>query len=86
MLEYDLIELHPLKQQKIAQKMCIEKRGQTILFTLITPIRVVECEWLDPHMGLFAIKGMKEKGFLMIKDLPEGSMITGQRYGDKDGN
>lgn len=84
----DLIELHPLKQQKIAEdmesKMSIEEKiNKVIRFTLITPIAVVICTWLDPHMGYFQMDGREDKGFFTINSLPEGSMITGNRYEEK---
>ena len=82
--DLDLLELAPEKQKKIAEQMNLEmsfedKQTKVIRFTLITPINVVICTWLDPEMGFFQIDGEEEKGFFMVKDLPGGSMITGTR-------
>lgn len=81
-IDLQILEAHPLKQQKIAQKMKLEGREKKIHFTLCTPINVVECVWLDPHLGFFQIVGREDRGFLSVKDLPEGTLIIGQRYED----
>jgi hypothetical protein len=71
----------PLYAQKQAENMAVERRGK-ILFTLIIPSNgiVAKCEWLDPSFGMFCPEGKDEQGFTMVRDLPEGSLICGQRF------
>lgn len=76
-----LEDLLPLYAQKQAQNMVCEKWQSKVLFTLIMPNRIpTECMWLDPHYGMFVVKGKEDKGFLMVKQLEPGSFIINQRY------
>lgn len=78
----DVIEdMLPLYAQKQAQDMSCEKLQAKVAFTLIVPNRMpTECVWLDPHYGMFAVKGKEDKGFLMVKQLEQGSFIINQHY------
>jgi hypothetical protein len=65
--------------QKAAYDMKVE-HDQKIKFLLVTDRGIpINCVWLDPHLGMFAVDGQIEKGFMMIKDIPEGSIIVNQR-------
>jgi hypothetical protein len=77
----------PLYAQRIAGRMKAESGllNKRITFSLLVPDRVpVECVWLDPGFGFFAIKGREKEGYLTVKDLPEGSLIFNQRYEDDE--
>jgi hypothetical protein len=80
----DVQEFYPLYAQKKAQHMWSEDKSishRKITFLLITPVFTpAECEWVDPHMGLFAIKEKKEKGVMHVSDVPEGSLFLNTRY------
>jgi hypothetical protein len=78
-------EMLPLYARKKAESMTLDGRGK-ILFTLIVPSTgiVAKCEWLDPSFGMFCPEGKGNTGFMMIRDLPEGSLICGQRFEDED--
>lgn len=78
-------EMLPLYAQNNAEHMTAGS-NKRIVFLLITPDRVpTECVWLEPCYGFFAVKGREDKGFLAIKQLPEGSLIFNQRYeGDEE--
>lgn len=80
--EFNPVECHPLKQQKVAQKMYTEHRDKKIQFLTITPISAMPCEWYDPFLGFFRIVG-KEENLFRVSDLPEGSMITGTHYAEE---
>jgi len=74
-----VLEYHPLAMQKVAYDMKVE-HDQKIKFLLVTDRGIpINCVWLDPHLGMFAVDGQIEKGFMMIKDIPEGSIIVNQR-------
>jgi hypothetical protein len=75
----DILEFHPLKMQKEAQNMD-KKYDQKIKFLLVTSSGMpVNCVWLDEYLGMFAVEGQEEKGFVTMKDIPEGSIILNQR-------
>lgn len=82
--DIELLKFAPLKMQKEAENLAMElygKKNARIEFLLIgTQIpRPVECVWLDPSFGMFQVKGHEDKGFMMVKSLPEGSVILNQR-------
>jgi len=80
--------LYPLYAQKEAENMVSEiiyPKKDRVLFLLITPISIpVECVWLDPCLGMFAVKGRESIGFTTINSLPKGSLIVNQRYESED--
>ena len=81
--EFNPVECHPLKQEKVAQKMYMQNRNKKIKFLLITPITSATCEWVDPYLGIFCLDDNRERGVFRVSDLPEGTMITGTRYAEE---
>jgi hypothetical protein len=76
----DVLEYHPLAMQKAAQDMKVSHINQRIKFLLVTDSGIpINCVWLDPYLGMFAVDGQVEKGFMTVKDIPEGSIIVNQR-------
>ena len=80
----ELLKYAPERMRKEAEDLALEIhgcKGKQIRFLLIGEkiSRPVECFWLDPCLGMFQVLGYEDKGFMMIRDLPEGSIILNQR-------
>ena len=74
-----MTDFHPLKMQKEAQNMD-KNYNQKIKFLLVTNSGMpINCVWLDEYLGMFAVEGQEKKGFMMMRDIPEGSIIVNQR-------
>lgn len=80
----DSKEFHPLYAQKKAQSMWSEDQSivhKKIIFLVITQLfSPMECEWVDPHLGFFALRGKKEDGVMRVVDLPNDAMILNTRH------
>ena len=82
--DLELVEYSPEKMQKEAERLSADIFGlanKQIRFLLIGGQikRPVECVWLEPCFGMFQVVGHEDKGFMMISDLPKGTIILNQR-------
>ena len=82
--ELELLKYAPERVRKEAEDLALEIHGckdKQIRFLLIGKNipRPIECFWLDPYYGMFQVVGHEDAGFMMIRDLPEGSLILYQR-------
>ena len=80
----EILKYAPERMRKEAEDLALEIhgcKGKEIHFLLIGEKipRPVECFWLDPYYGMFQVIGHEDAGFMMIRDLPEGSIILNQR-------
>ncbi len=55
------------RAERLAQDMAVD-RDWDKSFLLVGPKGTIECEWLDPHFGMFQFKG--QEGFVMTKQVP----------------
>ena len=80
----DAKEFYPIYAQKKAQNMWHEDHSivhRKIVFLIITAgRRPIECEWVDPHTGLFAFRGEKEKRVMRVSDVPKDALFLNTRY------
>lgn len=58
------------RAERMAQDMAAQSRDWDKSFVLVGPCGIIECEWLDPHFGMFQFKG--KEGFVMTKQIPPG--------------
>jgi hypothetical protein len=56
------------RAERLAQDMAVHGEDWNKSFVISGPNGTIECEWLDPHFGLFKFKG--KEGFVMTKQIP----------------
>jgi hypothetical protein len=61
------------RAERLAQDMAVHGGDWNKSFVIAGPSGLIECEWLDPHFGIFQMKG--HEGFVMTKQIPEGLEI-----------
>jgi len=56
------------RAERLAQDRATKHHDWDKSFKLVGPLGEIECEWLDPHFGMFQFKG--KEGFVMTKQVP----------------
>jgi hypothetical protein len=72
-LEGNIMDIY--RAEKVAQDRMLKAiNGQwDKSFVLASKYGIKECEWIDPYLGAFKIKG--DDGFMLTSDIPAGIEI-----------